>query len=368
MFYFRCRKTGREYDIKEPRWQSEDGGLLDIIREKPLQSLDLQGDRPGLWKYRNAIPLEKDENILSFGEEKTPLIPFQYAGRDIWAKLEYFFVTGSFKDRGAAVLISKIKELGIERVVEDSSGNAGGSIAAYCAAAGIGCDIYVSEQASPAKLTQIAAYGARIHKIPGSRTNVTKAVMEAAKKQFYASHYWNPFFFEGTKTLAFELWEQLKGNVPDTLVLQAGHGTLIIGAWKGFTELKEAGLINKIPRIIAVQPVMCSPLYNRFYSVTDAQECVSGKTITEGIDIADPPRLDQLCDILKETGGGVIRVEDASVVKAMISAARKGLYIEPAAASVFAAVEQLQTKPDEKVVVTLTGHGLKATHRFQELL
>ncbi len=176
-----------------------------------------------MWRFREALPIENDENIVSFQEGYTPLLPFQVEGRPILLKQEHLFPTGSFKDRGASVLISRAKELGVERVVEDSSGNAGAAIAAYAAQAGIACDIYVPDNTSPAKLAQIKLYGARLHKIPGSRENTAEAARDMAKDHFYASHVWNPYFFQGTKTFSFEIWEQLGGQAPDTILCLDGH-------------------------------------------------------------------------------------------------------------------------------------------------
>ncbi|MEM9982561.1 MAG: pyridoxal-phosphate dependent enzyme, partial [Bacteroidota bacterium] len=154
----------------------------------------------------------------------------------IHLKLDFLFPTGSYKDRGASVMISKVKELGIDKVVQDSSGNAGASVAAYCAKAGIACDIYAPKCTSQAKLTQIKMYGATLHLIDGTREDTAQAALEAAQKSYYASHCWNPYFFQGTKTFAFEIAEQMGWKAPDTVILPAGNGTLLIGAYIGFRE------------------------------------------------------------------------------------------------------------------------------------
>ena len=160
------------------------------------------------------------------GEGFTPLEEIELDGHRVLLKIDYLFPTGSYKDRGATVLISKVKELGIRKVVEDSSGNAGSAIAAYCAKAGIECEIYVPQATSPEKLVQIQAYGATLKRVEGSREKTAEVAMGAASKFYYASHCWNPFFLHGTKTFAFEIWEQMDGKVPDVLILPVGHGTL----------------------------------------------------------------------------------------------------------------------------------------------
>ena len=365
MPHYICRKTGNKHDLNEPIWQSPEGRLLDISHQPDKQFLDdLNATNFGMWRYKKTIPV-KTENILDFGDGFTPLIPISLYGHNLKVKLDFLFSSGSFKDRGAAVLISKVKELGITKVVEDSSGNAGTSISAYCAKAGIDCDIYVSENASPAKLTQIAMYGAKLKKIPGDRKNVTKAVMEAAQKEFYASHYWHPFFFEGTKTYAYELWEQMGRKIPGELLFQIGHGTLLIGAYKGFQELKNNGLIEKIPVMHAVQPANCAPLFDHFY---DKPPSEISETIAEGINIEDPPRMKQIKEIIQATNGSVIKVADDDIQQAMRDAAAQGIYTEAASASALAALKQLPSLKDDGYIVPLTGNGLKNTEKFREML
>ncbi|HEX9014242.1 MAG TPA: pyridoxal-phosphate dependent enzyme, partial [Anaerolineaceae bacterium] len=190
-----CRSCQKSYSLDEPRWRCSCGGLLDIRFTPRLDIKALSARKPDLWRYREAIPLPADAPVISLGEGFTPLLPLEVDGRPVWIKQDYLFPTGSYKDRGAAVLISKAAQLGVRTVVEDSSGNAGSAVAAYCARAGIGCTIYVPEHTSAAKLAQILWYGARLVRVPGSREDTAWAVMSAAETTFYASHSWNPFFF-----------------------------------------------------------------------------------------------------------------------------------------------------------------------------
>ena len=219
-----------------------------------------------MWRYREAIPVNNDSNIVSFDEGFTPLTRLNIQGRPVLIKQEQLSPTGSFKDRGAAVLISKIKELNISEVVEDSSGNAGAAISAYCTAAGIECSIYVPESTSKAKLVQIIVNGAKLNRVKGTREDTANAVLKSAEKIYYASHVYNPFFFQGTKTIAYEICEQLDWVSPDTVILPVGHGSLLLGMHTGFSELLYAGLIKKMPKLIAVQSENCSPLYRTFKS------------------------------------------------------------------------------------------------------
>lgn len=364
-----CQVTGKSYPADDRRWKSESGAPLDLRFRSSLDRQRLITRPPTMWRFREALPIENDENIVSFQEGYTPLLPFQVEGRPILLKQEHLFPTGSFKDRGASVLISRAKELGVERVVEDSSGNAGAAIAAYAAQAGIACDIYVPDNTSPAKLAQIKLYGARLHKIPGSRENTAEAARDMAKDHFYASHVWNPYFFQGTKTFSFEIWEQLGGQAPDTIILPAGHGTLLIGAYLGFKDLLSQGLIDRLPRLVAVQAENCAPLYKMWRDeLTAIPKLSSTGTMAEGIAIAEPTRAKQMLEILKETEGEVLVVSEPAIKKALLLACNQGLYIEPTSATVIAAYMLYPCKEGESVVAPLTGHGLKSTEKMLTLI
>ncbi len=226
------------------------------------------------------------------------------------------FPTGSYKDRGASVLVSKIKELGIKEVVEDSSGNAGCAIAAYCARAKIKCEIFVPQDTSPAKLAQIQAYGAKLRLIPGSRKDTAQATLKTAEKIYYASHSWNPFFFQGTKTLAFEICEQLDWQSPEVVILPVGNGTLLLGCFLGFKDLQQAGIIDKLPRLIGIQAANCAPLYlARREESTDIPFIMEKETLAEGIAIAAPVRGKQILQVIEETAGDIMVVAEEEIKK-----------------------------------------------------
>ncbi|MCP4213348.1 MAG: pyridoxal-phosphate dependent enzyme, partial [bacterium] len=217
-----------------------------------------------MWRYREAIPIPENRDIVSFSEGFTPMLHVPVGGRDILIKQEQLFSTGSYKDRGASVLVTHIKALGIEKIVEDSSGNAGSAIAAYCALAGIECEIFVPGTTSIAKMTQVELFGAQLNMVKGNRQDTATAVLKEAENTYYASHSWNPFFFHGTKTFSFEVWEQLGEQAPDIVILPVGNGTLLYGAYIGFNELLEAGKIDRMPRLVGVQAQNCAPLYWAF--------------------------------------------------------------------------------------------------------
>ncbi len=363
---FFCPDCYRFYPIDQTRWRCDCGSPLDLEFKSqfPIKKILKRG--PTLWRYREAIPILQNESILSMGEGFTPLEEMEVNGHRVFLKIDYLFPTGSYKDRGATVLISKMKELRIQKVVEDSSGNAGSAIAAYCAKAGIKCEIYVPESTSSGKLVQIQAYGATLKKVQGSREKTAEVAMEAASKIYYASHYWNPFFLHGTKTFAFEIWEQIGWKAPDALVLPVGHGTLLLGASIGFKELKEAGMVKRIPKIVGVQSAACAPLFQAFKKGGRENFPIEKKeTIAEGIAIANPARGKQILEAIRETGGEVLAVTEKEIRMAMKEMSRKGHFIEPTSAATIAGLKKYLEKIEKEVVVsTLTGMGLKSVEKM----
>lgn len=365
-----CQTTGARYPADQPRWCSDDGGLLDVDFSPEFDPRRLAGRSYSLWRYHEVIPLARDDSYVSLGEACTPLVSIELEGRTILIKQEQLFPTGSYKDRGAAVLISKAREMGIRRVVQDSSGNAGVAIAAYSARAGIACEIYVPESVSEAKLVQLSWYGAKVHRIPGSREETAQAALEAARTTYYASHCWNPFFLQGTKTFAYELCEQLDWTAPDVLVLPAGNGTLVLGAAIGFDELMRMGIIDQLPRIIAVQSEQCAPLARAFSARTDSvPEIRKGETLAEGISIARPVRGKQVLEAVRKSRGTFVIVSDEEIISALKLVASQGFYVEPTAAATIAGLRKWMpmASPDERIVSAFTGHGLKSTEKMTAL-
>ncbi len=366
-----CQNCGAQYPATTIRWKCDCGGLLDLDFQPSFDRAKIQSRPPSLWRYREAIPIDADRNIITFGEGFTPLAPFKLGGVAVLVKQDQLFPTGSYKDRGAAVLISKANELGIRAVVEDSSGNAGCAIAAWCARAGIACQIFVPAATSPAKTAQIAMYGANLTLVPGSREDTARAVWAAAQTHYYASHSWNPFFFHGTKTWAFEVWEQLGWRAPDTVILPVGNGTLLLGAAIGFRELLLAGEIPALPRMIAVQAENAAPLAEAFHAGLDTIPTIAKQdTLAEGIAIAEPVRGLQILQAVRQSGGTFLTVSEQEIQASLIEVSRQGAYIEPtAAAATAAAARYLRHKPDsEQVVTVFTGHGLKSTEKMLKIL
>jgi threonine synthase len=363
-----CQSCGATFPMNDPRWRCGCGGLLGVRFRPRFDKAKILGRKSTMWRYREALPVDDNAHVVSFDEGMTPMIPADLGPETLLLKLEQLFPTGSYKDRGASVLISKAKEMGVARVVEDSSGNAGCAIAAYAARAGIECEILVPDSTSPGKLVQILLYGAALRRIPGSREDTANAALAAAEGTYYASHSWNPFFFQGTKTFAYEVWEQLGFRAPDALLLPAGNGTLLIGSYIGFRELKESGLVDRIPRHIAVQAKNCAPLLAMFRDNLGAVPAIETReTIAEGVAIAAPVRGKEIVDIVRETGGEVLAVSDEEVEKALVVLGRKGFYVEPTSALPVAAYLKYPGVRSGSVVAPLTGHGLKATEKMQRI-
>ncbi len=356
----RCADCGRRHPLEELAWRCAGcGGVLDLDGFDAAPP-DPAGRPPTLWRYAEALPVAEPAGV-SLGEGMTPLVTAP--GRsDVLLKVDYLMPSGSFKDRGAVLLVALARELGVPRMVADSSGNAGAAVAAYAARAGIACAVHVPAATSAGKVDQLRAYGATVHQVAGSREDTAAAAAQAADRPgtFYASHVHHPFFLHGTKTFVYELWEQLGGVLPETLVLPVGNGTLVLGAHLGARELLGLGLIDRLPRIVAVQAAACAPLALAFHN--GQTEAVAGWTIAEGIAIARPARGRQILAAVRDTHGTIVTVTDDEIRGAHADLARNGLYVEPTAAVCWAAVRagRAGPAPGRGAVVPLCGNGLKA--------
>jgi threonine synthase len=389
IFQFVCSECGQEYDPGSFIWRcAACGGLLDLADFPVRFPLDKIRKRAAtLWRYREALPFDEvytGWQGVTMGEGLTPLVPLSQEQANVFLKVEYLMPTLSFKDRGAAILIAKAQELGVQSVVTDSSGNAGTAVAAYAARAGIECTIYVPDSTSSAKVKQIVAHGAAVHAIPGTREDTAQAAVAAVEQgtRYYASHIYNPFFYQGTKTYAFEIWEQLGGRAPDILVLPVGNGTLVLGSYYGFRELMRAGMIEKMPRILAIQAKGCAPLAQAFERGDAVAAPVENTgTEAEGIAIAAPARSRQILAAIRDTHGSILTVSDAAIEDARIALAAQGFYVEPTAAVAYAGFQACLNLVDsdssnddglasfaqeavdrrKQIIIPLCGAGLKAS-------
>lgn len=361
-------RTGRTYPLETPRWCG-DGQAPLLLTPLPGIGRDaIRAEDRSLWRYAAALPFVPEDPI-TMGEGCTPLVPRVIGGASALLKCEWFMPTGSFKDRGASVMLSLLRAQGVTEVLEDSSGNGGAAVSAYAAAGGMAATIFVPASTSPAKTVQSRASGATIRLIPGSRQDCADAALAESERLFYASHNWHPFFLHGTKTLAYELWEDLGFRAPDNVIVPCGAGSNVLGCGIGFDELRRAGEIDRGPRIFAAQPANCAPIARAFLgeAAVPAQP-----TIAEGTAIAQPIRLAEVNQVLRDSGGGAVMLEEAEIAAATLELARTGIYVEPTCAQAAAAFARLLAagtiRADETTVVVLTGTGLKSTPRIAELL
>ncbi|HYZ61914.1 MAG TPA: pyridoxal-phosphate dependent enzyme [Acetobacteraceae bacterium] len=361
-------RSGETFPLDAPRWCGTDQAPLTLSAMPGIGREQIDRSTRSLWRYRAALPFQPDDPI-TMGEGCTPLLPRNLHGGRAYLKCEWFNPTCSFKDRGASVMLSLLRAQGVTEVLEDSSGNGGAAIAAYAAAGGMQATIMAPSSTSPAKTVQMRAHGATVDLVPGTRQDTSDAAVRRAANVFYASHNWHPFFLQGTKTLAYELWEDLGFEAPDHVIIPCGAGSNVLGCQIGFSELWRAGMIEHLPRLWAAQPANCGPIAA---AVLDLAPDPVQPTIAEGTAIAAPIRLPEVVDALRSTGGGGVLLSEAEIEIEVIALAKTGIFVEPTAAQASAAYARLLAQgaigPEDVTVIVLTGTGLKATPRIADLL
>lgn len=362
--------NGDLYPLDPPRWRSTAGTPLLVTPGPGLSRNEIERGVRSVWRYRAALPADV-ANPISMGEGCTPLVQRQWGDLRPFFKLEWFNPTGSFKDRGSTVMLSVLRQMGVDAVLEDSSGNGGASIAGYGAAGNLRVKILAPADTSPAKIAQARAYGAEVELVPGPREESEAEAIRQSANIFYASHNWQPLFLEGTKSLAYELWEDFGFKPPDNVIAPVGAGSSLLGLAFGFRELKAAEEIAKLPRLFAAQPLNCSPIDASFTAGVDTSvPRIALKTIAEGTAIKRPLRLREIIAALRESGGGTVALTEAEIVAALKRLARMGLFAEPTSAVAAAALDKLaasgRIRPGESTVAILTGSGLKAALTIAE--
>ena len=359
-----CTHCGSITPWPTDRWVCPCGGPREVIDLPDFVPDAVDSSQPGLWRYRAMLPPLPASGVITLGEGFTPLIQDTWDGLEIFWKVESLNPTGAFKDRGTALVINDVVTRGVGRVVEDSSGNAGASLAAYAARAGIHAHVFVPAYASLVKQAQIAVYGADLVPVPGPRIEATRAAERAATRDaVYASHVWHPLTLVGMATTAWEIWEQLGGRGPDWFVTPVGQGTLLLGMWRGFQRLYAAGLIDRMPRLVAVQSERCSPLAQAMAAGREEAEAVPPQmTVAEGIAIVKPVRSRTLLKALRESKGLTPVATERDIEQAQIRLAQAGVFVEPTSAAAAAVLPEIRPRilPGETIVVALTGSGLKS--------
>lgn len=365
-FWLACSSCGARRAPRTLAWRCACGAPLDVVKDlgsAPPRFTELKEEK-SMWRYRELLPLIESGCTVSLAEGFTPVLTRCIEGYEVILKLDFMNPTGSFKDRGASVMLSNLKALGVKSIVIDSSGNAGAAVAAYSAAAGIRCRVYVPANAPISKKLQISLYGAELVEVEGSRTLVREKALAELGDSVYASHMWNPYFIEGLKTLAYECFEQ--AGPPDAVVVPVGSGGLLLGVYRGFCELKELGLVNEAPAIIAVQAAGYTPVYDALHGPYGAEP--PAEPFADGIAIPNPPRLKQIVEAVRASGGDAVVVEDSKTLEALSLLARMGIFVEPTSATPIAALRDIKAggllDTGSRVYIPLTGSGLKAVDKI----
>ena len=361
-----CSECGKRERLSPDRWRCICGSPWEPLVSSGFSLAAIDTSDYSIWRYRDLFQLDFAEPRIRLGTGWTPIVRMPWHGHEVCFKLEFLAPTGSFKDRGTEVMINVLASQGVTHVVDDSSGNAGASVAAYAAKAGMVADVFVPGYASPEKQAQIRVYGAHVHPIPGKRADASQAALEAVKTGVaLASHAYHPGFLAGQQSVAWEIWEQLGHRIPDWVVVPVGQGVHLLGLWLGFRRLRASGLTDRMPRLVGAQATAIAPLCRAFSAGFQSARGVepSGSTVAEGLAISDPVRGRRLLEGLRETQGTCIAVEDDSILAAQHRLAGCGLYVEPTSATAVAALERLlpAIPRNETVVVPLTGTGLKGT-------
>jgi len=362
---FVCSKCGNVVSADTKSAKCSCGGLWKLDYTPPKFSFDdIDRSEWSMFRYRKFMAVDQELwRDVTLGEGMTPIVRFD---ENVLLKMDYFMPTLSFKDRGAAVLITHCKAIGVKSVVQDSSGNAGNSVAAYCAKAGINCGIFVPEGTSPKKIDMIRAHGAECTVVPGSRDHCADVCRSKVDTEgmYYANHVYNPFFYEGTKTYIYETLEQL-GRIPKHIVIPVGNGTLFIGAIKALEHLVDSGIIEKMPQIIALQSENCDPLLRAVDQGSPVPaEVTPSATMAEGIAIGKPMRGEEILEYAYKYNIRFVHSPEDKILEARVILAKKGIYCEHTTAANYAAYLRYCEiyGETEDCLITMCGAGLKSDH------
>lgn len=357
-----CMNCGREYPANgNPFRCVVCGGIYDYKDPINFESEKIDPSQQGIWKYRHTFNVDHDVRDISLGEGDTPLIWTKLLGHNVAIKCEHLNPTGSFKDRGSSLIASILRSRNVDKYIEDSSGNAGASLAAYSARGGISLRIYIPENASGIKRKQIEAYGAGLHPVSGTRSAVVEAARRSADDgDVYASHAYLPYNIPGYATVAYEIYDQMGRKAPGTVIMPVGQGGLLIGVARGFAALKSAGKIAKVPALVGVQARACAPLWSIFTGGMDGLRfATDGSSLAEGVRVWQPIRGDAVLKEIGSSSGKLIAVDEWDIAVGVKEFAQLGFYIEPTSAITWSALDQCVDDCEAPIVVILTGSGYK---------
>jgi threonine synthase len=379
MAYQKCINCGSEYGIDEIVYfckicgdileiKYDQGELAEALRDKEWRNIPLS-----VWRYRGFMPISGTSKIVSLNEGGTGLHLCQRLAkhlgiRQLYVKNEGENPTGSFKDRGMTVGVSKAVELGVKSVICASTGNTSASLAAYAAKAGLQCTVLIpSGKIAYGKLSQAMIYGAKVIQVRGNFDQALDAVLKLSEKHrtIYLLNSINPFRIEGQKSLGYEICDQLNQEAPDRLIVPVGNAGNISAIWKGFTEFHELGVVKTLPKMTGIQAAGSAPIAKAIKTGSDTIVPVSApETVATAIRIGAPVSWKKALNAIRESHGTAETVTDTEILNAQKMLARiEGLFVEPASASSIAGliklVENVTIDKDERIVCVTTGHGLK---------
>lgn len=351
MTMFRCTKCGSEF--REFRYTCARCDSALLLEDAPKR---WGPEGAGLWRYRSMIPVEMSITLF---EGNSPLVRRRDSTDEVFLKVEGDNPTGSFKDRGTTVVISDAHNRHFTTATVASTGNMGASAAAYCAYANMSSRIFIPQGIPEEKVAQITAYGADLVPVEGGFSEaVRRARQEAEAGAYLASTGLNPYFIEGLKTIAFELFEQT--GVPDKIVVPTGTGGLLTSIYKGFRELKALGIVDRLPQMIAVQSAEVAPIVEAWKEHSEPRSPPKdATTIASAILVKSPFNGLSAIEAMDRSGGYGLTVTDHQIVQAIRDLGREGIFAEPAAAASMAALDQVDRRADDRVVLMITGSGLK---------
>jgi len=376
----RCVLCGKSFKPEEVDYTCPDCGIdgtLDVFydyddaRKKLNRSSLARNTVRGLWRYQEVLPVEKEQHIPSLNVGWTPLyrstaLERKYGIREVYLKDDGRNPTASLKDRASAVGVAKALDNDMDSIACASTGNAASSLSGFAAVAGLKSFIFVPESAPVAKVTQLLVYGARVILVKGSYEDAFNLATKAIEKWGWYNRNCaiNPYLVEGKKTCAMEIAEQLDWEVPDRVFVSVGDGCIVSSVYKGFYDLQQLGLIQRLPRIMGVQAEGASPVYKAFRENLDRVIFQEADTVADSISVGAPRNWAKALRAVRATEGDMITVSDEEILSAIPEMAREtGVFGEPAGVTGFAGFSKMAREgkigKKERIAFIVTGNGLK---------
>ena len=346
----------------------------DLEKARAWSRSSLTGRSPNMWRYRELMPLFDGESPVTLGEGFTPLFHAQRLGatiglQQLFIKDESLNPTNSFKARGQSAAITRAKYLGATTIALPTAGNAGNAAAAYSAAAGLGCEVFIPKDAKRPFVDECRLYGANVTLVDGLITDAGRMAAEKGKPLgwYDVSTLKEPYRIEGKKTMAYELAEQFAWQWPEWIIYPTGGGTGMVGMWKAFDELERIGWVEtgKRPKMVSVQAEHCAPIVRAFDRGTEkAEPWENASTIADGLRVPRAIGDFLILRAIRQSGGTAIAVQDHQMVEGMLAIGKhEGVSAAPEGGAAWIAIQRLTTsgaiKQDEKVVLFNTGGALK---------